>query len=95
MATPSDLIRDKNRSTPFNIGRGIEMCGFNASEVYPLVEGLKGKVKNPQQVLNIILEWTGGQPFLTQKICKLIYVFLRIAVVNNSNTYLRYCCCHL
>ncbi len=73
VATPSDLIRDKNRSTPFNIGRGIEMCGFNASEVYPLVEGLKGKVKNPQQVLNIILEWTGGQPFLTQKICKLIF----------------------
>jgi WD40 repeat protein len=72
VATPSDLIRDKNRSTPFNIGRGIEMCGFTPSEVSPLVEGLIGKVQQPQQVLNTILEWTGGQPFLTQKICKLI-----------------------
>jgi WD40 repeat protein len=72
VATPSDLIRDKNRSTPFNIGRGIEMCGFTPSEVSPLVAGLVRTVKQPQQALNTILEWTGGQPFLTQKICKLI-----------------------
>ncbi|TAD96194.1 MAG: hypothetical protein EAZ98_13365, partial [Oscillatoriales cyanobacterium] len=30
------------------------------------------KVDNPQAVLQEILKWTGGQPFLTQKLCKLI-----------------------
>ncbi len=33
-----------------------------------------GKVRNPQDVLKEVLDWTGGQPFLTQKLCKLIPV---------------------
>lgn len=71
VATPSDLIQDKN-CTPFNIGRAIELHGFQLSEVQPLIEGLVGKVSNPQAVLEVILDWTGGQPFLTQKLCKII-----------------------
>ncbi|MBH8562062.1 AAA-like domain-containing protein [Nostoc sp. CENA67] len=73
VATPSDLIKNKQR-TPFNIGRAIELKGFDLYEddVKPLVNGLKGKVSNPQLVLEEILDWTGGQPFLTQKLCKLI-----------------------
>ncbi|HEY9726328.1 MAG TPA: AAA-like domain-containing protein [Chroococcales cyanobacterium] len=71
VATPSDLIRDKIR-TPFGIGRAIELCGFELHEAIPLVRGLEGKVSNPQAVLKEVLTWTGGQPFLTQKLCKLI-----------------------
>ncbi|MGB8686577.1 MAG: AAA-like domain-containing protein, partial [Microcoleus sp.] len=71
VATPSDLISDATR-TPFNIGRAIELNGFSLQESLPLVKGLEGKVDNPQEVLKEILEWTGGQPFLTQKLCKLI-----------------------
>lgn len=71
VATPSDLIQDKNR-TPFNIGRAIELCGFQFDEAQPLTKGLEGKVSNPQAVLQEVLVWTGGQPFLTQKLCKLI-----------------------
>jgi WD40 repeat protein/tetratricopeptide (TPR) repeat protein len=33
---------------------------------------LVGKVSNPQAVLEEILAWTGGQPFLTQKLCKIV-----------------------
>ncbi len=69
VATPSDLITDKTQ-TPFNIGEGIELHGFRISEVQPLLNGLQGKVSNPQQVMEEILDWTGGQPFLTQKLCK-------------------------
>jgi hypothetical protein len=29
-------------------------------------------ISNPQAVLREVLAWTGGQPFLTQKVCKLI-----------------------
>ncbi|NMG07312.1 AAA-like domain-containing protein [Brasilonema sp. UFV-L1] len=72
VATPSDLIADKNR-TPFNIGRAIELHGFQFQEAQPLALGLIGKVENPQTVLSEILAWTRGQPFLTQKICQLIY----------------------
>ncbi|MEG4204684.1 AAA-like domain-containing protein [Microcoleus sp. Pol7_A1] len=71
VATPSDLISDATR-TPFNIGLAIELHGFKLQEALPLAKGFEGKVDNPQEVLKEILDWTGGQPFLTQKLCKLI-----------------------
>ena len=71
VAAPSDLIQDKNR-TPFNLGRAIQLYGFQLDEAQALVEGLVGIVNNPQAVITAILNWTGGQPFLTQKLCKLV-----------------------
>jgi GAF domain-containing protein len=71
VATPSDLIQDKKR-TPFNIGQAIALNGFQFHEAQPLVQGLVGKVSNPQAVLKEVLKWTGGQPFLTQKLCQLV-----------------------
>ncbi|NER20408.1 MAG: hypothetical protein F6J96_06740 [Symploca sp. SIO1C2] len=71
VATPSDLIRDKTRS-PFNIGQGIHLSGFKLSEAMPLAQGLAHKTDNQKALLKEILGWTGGQPFLTQKICKLV-----------------------
>ncbi|WP_414585152.1 AAA-like domain-containing protein [Scytonema sp. PCC 10023] len=71
VATPSDLIQDKTNS-PFNIGKAIELHGFSLEEVMPLAPGLVGKVRNITAALTEVLIWTGGQPFLTQKLCKLI-----------------------
>jgi WD40 repeat protein len=71
VATPSDLIRDRNR-TPFNIGRAIELQGFQLEEAQPLAQGLAPVSLYPQHVLAEILHWTGGQPFLTQKLCRLV-----------------------
>lgn len=71
VATPSDLISDRN-CTPFNIGKSIELHGFNLSEVQPLAAGLESKVANPMAVLKDILAWTNGQPFLTQKLCQIV-----------------------
>ncbi|MCP2729429.1 CHASE2 domain-containing protein [Symplocastrum sp. BBK-W-15] len=71
VATPSDLIQDKN-STPFNIGKAIELRGFQIQESAALAEGFTGIVSNPQSVLIEVLNWTGGQPFLTQKLCRII-----------------------
>jgi hypothetical protein len=71
VATPADLIKDGRRS-PFNIGQAIELRGFQANEVQPLLHGLTDKAVQPELVLAAILDWTGGQPFLTQKLCKLI-----------------------
>ncbi|MBH8552518.1 AAA-like domain-containing protein [Nostocaceae cyanobacterium CENA357] len=71
VATPSDLITDYQR-TPFNIGQAIQLNGFQVHEAQPLLQGLTQKVSNPQLVLKEVLTWTSGQPFLTQKLCKLI-----------------------
>jgi WD40 repeat protein len=72
VATPSDLITDKQR-TPFNIGRSIDLTGFTFTEAkIPLTQGLIGRTGNPAAVLQAILDWTGGQPFLTQKMCRLV-----------------------
>jgi PAS domain S-box-containing protein len=71
VATPSDLITDI-QTTPFNIGQSIQLEGFKEHEAQPLLQGLAEKVSNPQTVLKEVLAWTSGQPFLTQKLCKLI-----------------------
>jgi WD40 repeat protein len=71
VAAPSDLIRDKSR-TPFNIGREIVLAGFQIGEVQPLMAGLVDQADDPPAVLSAVLAWTGGQPFLTQKLCQLI-----------------------
>jgi hypothetical protein len=71
VATPTDLIADKNR-TPFNIGRAIQLTGFQLHEAQPLAQGLAEKFSNPQAVLKRVLAWTGGQPFLSQKLCELL-----------------------
>ncbi|MEG4519924.1 MULTISPECIES: AAA-like domain-containing protein [unclassified Microcoleus] len=78
VATPSDLIADKNR-TPFNIGQAIDLSGFSLEEAQPLAKGLEKLIANPQAVLKEILYWTGGQPFLTQKICELVVKMARSA----------------
>jgi hypothetical protein len=71
VATPEDLMPDKRR-TPFNIGRVIALTGFSIEEAQPLAVGLDTIASNPMAVLQAVLDWTGGQPFLTQKVCQLI-----------------------
>lgn len=71
VAMPSDLIADR-QCTPFNIGKGIELPGFTLDEAKPLAQELVVKEGNRQVILKEILTWTGGQPFLTQKLCQLV-----------------------
>lgn len=71
VATPYDLIQDRVNS-PFNLGREIELTGFKLEETEPLQRGLVGISDNPQKILEEVLNWTGGQPFLTQKLCYLL-----------------------
>jgi WD40 repeat protein len=73
VATPNDLIQDSQR-TPFNIGQAIDLHGFRSEtdDLHPLINGLAGKVSDPQSTIDRILYWTGGQPFLTQNICQFV-----------------------
>ncbi|NEQ53235.1 MAG: signal transduction histidine kinase, partial [Leptolyngbya sp. SIO3F4] len=71
VAAPSELIGDAKR-TPFNVGESIDLKGFTPGEALPLAAGLQGKAEQPEVVLREILRWTGGQPFLTQRLCQLV-----------------------
>jgi tetratricopeptide (TPR) repeat protein len=67
VATPSDLIQDP-QTTPFNIGRRIELTDFSAKEATPLMQGLGREGKTAMALLQRILYWTGGHPYLTQRL---------------------------
>ncbi|PSB32983.1 AAA-like domain-containing protein [Chlorogloea sp. CCALA 695] len=72
IASPSDLIKDKN-ITAFNIGKGIFLKPFQSNDkIEPLIKGLQGIYPDPEGIFKQILDWTGGQPFLTQKLCDLM-----------------------
>ncbi len=84
VATPSSLRKNKLQS-PFNIGRAIQLTGFNFEEAQPLIFGLQDKFPQPEVILKEILYWTGGQPFLTQKICSLVVEDNQIRDINISH----------
>ncbi|MBP0012537.1 MAG: AAA-like domain-containing protein [Roseofilum sp. SBFL] len=71
VATPSDLIADPSR-TPFNIGTAIELNGFTFSEMQPLAQELSAKRLNLDRIIKRVLYWTNGQPFLSQKLFKIL-----------------------
>ena len=71
-ASPQELMQNKQR-TPFNIGREIKLTGFNLIQAEEsLLSGLSRTIDYPEIVLEQILYWTKGQPFLTQKLCQLV-----------------------
>jgi WD40 repeat protein len=71
VATPSDLIRD-TRTTPFNIGRRIELGDFTQAEALPLAQGLGRDERTGDLLLRRVFWWTGGHPYLTQRLCEAV-----------------------
>lgn len=69
VARPADLIRDPNR-TPYNIGTHIDLSDFTLQELGPFQRVFE--VVYPgrgTEILEWVLAWTNGQPYLTQKLC--------------------------
>ncbi|MBS1790010.1 MAG: AAA-like domain-containing protein [Acidobacteria bacterium] len=71
VASPADLIRD-TRLTPFNIGQRIELTDFTEAEASSLAAGLQREEPLATELLNRILYWTGGHPYLTQRMCQAV-----------------------
>ncbi|HMY75563.1 MAG TPA: AAA-like domain-containing protein, partial [Blastocatellia bacterium] len=71
VASPSDLIRD-TRMTPFNIGVRIELRDFTTAEAAPLAAGLRREEPSATGLLQRILFWTNGHPYLTQRLCQVV-----------------------
>ncbi|MDX1935025.1 MAG: AAA-like domain-containing protein [Capsulimonadales bacterium] len=84
VATPTDLIRDA-RITPFNIGRRITLTDFRPEEAALFAEGFRareillppGGDEYIRRLLARALYWTGGHPYLTQRLCQAIVESLR------------------
>ncbi|MBI4663006.1 MAG: AAA-like domain-containing protein [Verrucomicrobia bacterium] len=71
VATPGDLVQDPDR-TPFNIGQRIELTDFSFEEALPFAAGFAVPPEQAHKILRWILEWTGGHPYLTQRLCSAI-----------------------
>lgn len=71
VATPSDLIKDV-RMTPFNVARRIELRDFTEAEAQPLANALGRPGFMARRLLRRILHWTGGHPYLTQRLCQAV-----------------------
>jgi WD40 repeat protein len=69
VAAPSDLIRN-TRTTPFNIGRRVELTDFTEAEAAPLAAGLGCDESTGKTLLKRVLYWTAGHPYLTQRLCQ-------------------------
>jgi hypothetical protein len=70
VARPSDLVTDYK--VALNLGDRIELGSLKESNCQPLWQGLEHVTNEPEKVLYCILDWTGGQPFLTQALCHLV-----------------------
>ena len=67
VATPSDLIKDAER-TPFNVGHRVEVTDFTESEAVPLIIGLPLTGEVGAACLRRVFFWSGGHPYLTLRI---------------------------
>jgi hypothetical protein len=71
VASPSELIHDPLH-TPFNIGHPVEMTDFTLAEADQLAQGFieTAPLDQARRVLEHILHWTHGHPYLTQRLCR-------------------------
>lgn len=70
VAAPQDLMTDHER-TPFNIGFPIPLKQFSLQEASALIAGFSNTEEINKMILNRIVYWTNGQPFLTQELGQL------------------------
>lgn len=69
VASPADLIRDSTR-TPFNIGKRIDLNDFSSEQARHFLQGFHEPSEQAERLLQRILYWSGGHPYLTQRLCE-------------------------
>jgi hypothetical protein len=70
VATPNELIKDR-RTTAYNVGTTLELRSFDSTvdDFEPLYRVLSDNRAIAAGLLYRVLYWTGGQPFLTIRLC--------------------------
>ncbi len=70
--TPPSALTPLTHCSLHSIVRLVELTSFKMAEMAPLATAeLARYFQQPWDMLQAIWSWTGGQPFLTQKLCKL------------------------
>jgi hypothetical protein len=70
VATPNELIKSR-RTTAYNVGTTFELRDFDntVDDLSPLAAALNSNPEISKRLLDRVLYWSGGQPYLTQKFC--------------------------
>src|SRR5262249_35508819 len=70
VATPNELIKAR-RTTPYNVGRTIWLDDFDPEhdDLSPLANVLSDNPGHAKEILEQLLYWTGGHPYLTARLC--------------------------
>jgi len=70
VSTPDELIKNR-RTTPYNIGRTIELPDFDADrdDLRPLFSAVSDDLAKGEAIVRAVLRWTGGHPYLTVRLC--------------------------
>jgi subtilisin-like proprotein convertase family protein/WD40 repeat protein len=69
VAHPAELCPDADVS-PFTDGQAVELSDFDAAQTYQLALGFGGEPAQTQALMDRICIWTGGHPYLTQKVAR-------------------------
>jgi hypothetical protein len=70
VAWPNELIKDR-RTTPYNVGRTLELGDFELGrdDLAPLTSALGKSPEHGRRLIERVLHWTGGHPYLTNRLC--------------------------
>jgi WD40 repeat protein/subtilisin-like proprotein convertase family protein len=63
-------LAGNERSSPFATAALIELADFSATESYTLALGFEGEPELAQALMDRVHGWTGGHPYLTQKVAR-------------------------
>ena len=70
VAWPNELIKDR-RTTPYNVGSTLELRDFDLArdDLTPLIDALGANPEQGRRLIERVLYWTGGHPYLTARLC--------------------------
>ena len=70
VASPNELIKDR-RTTPYNVGSTLELRDFDLArdDLTPLIDALGANPEQGRRLIERVLYWTGGHPYLTARLC--------------------------
>ena len=71
VASPRQLAPDQSHA-PFNIFHRIDLSDFSLQEAANLTRGMYLSEDASSRALRRIFYWSGGQPYLTQKLCRMV-----------------------
>ena len=69
-STSRRALAGSDRSSPWAAAEVIELDDFSEAESYTLASGFGGEPEVAQALMDRVIVWTGGHPYLTQKVAR-------------------------